>query len=64
MISDEEDIEREVRSSVPQKITKQTNWCFDVWKSWRENHLKSKDVRDHPPTLLSMSDDDLCKMAD
>ena len=60
MISDE-DIEREVRSSVPQKTTKQTNWCFGVWKSWRESRLKSKDVRDHPPELLSMSDDDLCK---
>ena len=60
MISDE-DIEREVRSSVPQKTTKQTSWCFGVWKLWRESRLESKDVRDHPPELLSMSDDDLCK---
>ena len=60
MISDE-DIEREVRSSVPQKTTKQTNWCFGVWKLWRESRLESKDVQDHPPELLSMSDDDLCK---
>ena len=57
----DEDIEREVCSSVPQKTTKQNKWCFGVWKSWRENCLKSKDVQDHPPELLSMPDDDLCK---
>ena len=53
------DIEKDVSMSIPAKTRKQTNWCHNVWFSWRESQMKQS--LEYPPVLVDMSDEELCK---
>lgn len=53
------DILKDIGMSIPVNTRKQTNWCHNVWRSWRESRIKQG--LEYPPPLLGMSDEQICK---